>query len=105
MAKAWDKYKGLLRKCPHHEIPRWLQVNQFYNGLNSMSRAILDASARGLFLKKNEMEAYEILEDTTNNNTLWQSERLQPIKKVARIHDLDVFTNLAAQVSLLMKQL
>ena len=24
--EAWERYKDLLQKCPHHEIPKWLQV-------------------------------------------------------------------------------
>ena len=70
-----------------------------------MSRVILDALTRRSFSKKNDMEAYEILEDTTSNSMLWLSERFQPIMKVVEIHDLDVFTNLEAQVSLLTKEL
>ena len=31
--EAWERYKELLRKCPHHGIPLWLQVQTFYNGL------------------------------------------------------------------------
>ena len=53
--------------------------------------------------KNNDMKAYEILEDKISNSTLWPSERLQLTKKVARIYDLDVFTNMEAQVSLLTK--
>ena len=76
MVEAWERYKGLLRKCPHHEILRWLQVNQFYNRLNSMPRVILEASLGRPFFKKNDIEAYEILEDKTSNSTLWLSERI-----------------------------
>ena len=58
MFEAWERYKRLLRKCPHHEILRWLQVNQFYNGLNMSSQVILNASTRVSFLKKSDIEAY-----------------------------------------------
>ena len=66
-------------------------MNQFYNGLNNMSRVILDASVGGSFSKKIAIEAYELLEDMASNNTLWPSERFQPAKRVACVHDLDVF--------------
>ena len=26
MYEAWERYKDLLRKCPHHELPGWLQI-------------------------------------------------------------------------------
>ena len=86
-------------------MPRWLQVNQFYNGLNKTSRVILNASVGGSFSKKNYIDAYELLEDMVSNNILWLSERLQQAKRVAEVHYLDVFTNLATHVSLLTMQL
>ena len=46
---------------------------------------------KGHFRIKNGIEAYELLEDMASNNTLWPSKRLQPAKKVACVHDLDVF--------------
>ena len=52
MDEAWERYKGLLRKYPHHEILTWLSVNQFYNGLNGMSRVILDTSTRGVIFEE-----------------------------------------------------
>ena len=69
------------------------------------SRVILDALTGGSFSKKNDIDAYELLEDMASNNTLRPSETLQPIKRLVGIHDLDVFNNPEAQVSLLTKQL
>ena len=60
MSKARERNKGLLMKCPYHVIARWLQVNQFYNGLNGMSRLILDALTRGSFSKNSDIKAYEL---------------------------------------------
>ena len=31
--EAWERYTELLRKCPHHGLPFWIQVQTFYNGL------------------------------------------------------------------------
>ena len=68
ISEAWEKYKGLFRKCPNHERLRWLQVNQFYNGLNISSQVIVETSAEISFSKKSDIEAYEILEDMASNN-------------------------------------
>ncbi|KAK5839325.1 hypothetical protein PVK06_008102 [Gossypium arboreum] len=35
---AWERYKDLLRRCPHHGLLLWLQVQTFYNGLNPSNR-------------------------------------------------------------------
>lgn len=32
--EAWEIFKDLLKKCPHHGLPKWLQVQTFYNGLS-----------------------------------------------------------------------
>ena len=31
---AWERFKDLLRKCPYHGIPPWVQIQTFYNGLH-----------------------------------------------------------------------
>ena len=49
----------------------------------------------GAILGKNEIEAYQILENIALNNCQWPTER-SVSKKVARVHDLDAVTNLAA---------
>nr|GEV83994.1 hypothetical protein [Tanacetum cinerariifolium] len=32
--EAWDRYKGLLRACPHHGFTEFPQLDTFYNALN-----------------------------------------------------------------------
>ena len=55
--EAWDRFKELLRKCPHHGIPHWIQMETFYNGLNGQTRTIVDATAGGAILAKSYNEA------------------------------------------------
>ena len=35
---TWERFKELLRRCLHHGLPTWLQVQTFYNGLNHGTR-------------------------------------------------------------------
>ena len=102
--EAWERYKELLRKCPHHGLPRWMQVHNFYNGLTGTTRTLIDASAGGTLMKKTDEEAYELLEDMATNNYQWPSERSTP-KKVAGVHEVDAITNLTAQIAALSRQL
>ncbi|XP_024020121.1 uncharacterized protein LOC112091245 [Morus notabilis] len=97
--EAWERFKELLRKCPHHEIPHWIQMETFYNGLNGQTRTIVDASANGVILAKTYNEAYEILERMANNNYQWPAERAAAARRVAGIHEVDAVTALTAQVS------
>ncbi|CAL9011906.1 unnamed protein product [Prunus brigantina] len=103
MYEAWERYEELLRKCPYHELPKWMQVQTFYNGLNTTSKTLIDAAAGGALMAKTQDEAYEFLETMASNNYQWPSERAMP--KKARVHDVDAITALTAQISTLSKQL
>ena len=102
--EAWERFKDLLRKFPHHSFTKWMQVHNFYNGLSHPTRTLIDAFAGGAILGKNEVEAYQILENIALNDCQWPVERVAS-KKLAGVFDLDMFTNLSAQVSTLSKQL
>ncbi|XP_042458445.1 uncharacterized protein LOC122042400 [Zingiber officinale] len=32
--EAWDRFKSMLRQCPHHGLEKWLVLHIFYNGIN-----------------------------------------------------------------------
>ena len=79
-------------------------MHHFYNGLSIPTRTLIDASTGGAIMGKNEVEAYQILENIALNNYQWPIERVAP-KKPTGVYHLDVFTNLVAQVPSLFKQL
>ncbi|KAG8473123.1 hypothetical protein CXB51_035066 [Gossypium anomalum] len=97
--EAWERYKELLQKCPHHGIPHCIQLETFYNGLNAHTRMVVDSSAKGALLSKSYNEAYEIIERIVSNNYQWLTNRAVSGRRVARIHEVDAFTSLASQVS------
>ncbi|KAL9411530.1 hypothetical protein AB3S75_045182 [Citrus x aurantiifolia] len=76
LCDACERFKELLRRCPHHGIPCCIQLETFYNGLNPSTRLMVDASANGALLSKSYNEAYEILERIAYNSMklelLWQ---------------------------------
>ena len=41
--EAWERYKDLLRKCPNHNLSKWVQVHHFYIGLSVPTRTLIDA--------------------------------------------------------------
>ncbi|XP_024032803.1 uncharacterized protein LOC112095314 [Morus notabilis] len=96
--EAWDRFKELLRKCPHHGIPHWIQMETFYNGLNGQTRTIVDAAAGGAIFAKSYNDAYEILERMANNNYQWPTER-HNARKATGIHEVDAITALSTQMS------
>ncbi|KAK5771026.1 hypothetical protein PVK06_047198 [Gossypium arboreum] len=65
---AWERYKDLLQRCPHHGLPLWLQVQTFHNGLNPSTRQIVDTAAGGTINNKTPEDAYEFIEEMSLNN-------------------------------------
>ena len=79
-------------------------MHMVYNRLSDPTRTVIDASAWGALMKKTTDQAYGILEDMATNSNQWPKDKLV-VRKMAGGADLDVFNNLATQVSLLTKQL
>ncbi|XP_062100381.1 uncharacterized protein LOC133806278 [Humulus lupulus] len=106
---AWERFKEFLKRCPHHDIEKWMLVHNLYNGLCTTTRTIIDVVAGGAFMGKSANEAYDeayaLLEDVSMNNCQWVDERATSNRKVAGIHELDVTTALTTQVATLTKQL
>ncbi|KAJ9561910.1 hypothetical protein OSB04_007070 [Centaurea solstitialis] len=76
-ARAW--FKELLRKCPHHGIPYCIQLETFYNGLDTNARQMLDATAGGAF---NSVDARALVP-----------------KRTADFLEVDPYTALTAQLA------
>ncbi|GKD69611.1 reverse transcriptase domain-containing protein [Tanacetum coccineum] len=60
--EAWERFKGLLRQCPHHGFLELHQLDNFYNSLNSNDQDTLDSTAGGNFLNKMPQEGLAIIE-------------------------------------------
>ena len=61
--EAWDRFKELLRKCPHHGFSELMQLDTFYNGVSQVDQDSLNASAGGNFLSRTTKEALAIIEN------------------------------------------
>ncbi|XP_027342938.1 uncharacterized protein LOC113855573 [Abrus precatorius] len=62
LCEAWERYKELLRKCRHHCIPEWMQLETFYNGMTAATKTMIDAAADGSLSSKTLEEAQQIIE-------------------------------------------
>ncbi|XP_052728439.1 uncharacterized protein LOC128195242 [Vigna angularis] len=100
--EAWERYKELMRKCPHHALPEWLQVQTFYNGLSPTFKAMLDAASGGSFILKTPEEALETLELMANNTVNMQFDRQNRKAGVLEVNTLDA---ILAQNKLLTQQI
>nr|GFB31762.1 reverse transcriptase domain-containing protein [Tanacetum cinerariifolium] len=60
--EAWERFKDLLRQCPHHGFSELHQLDTFYNALNPNDQDALDSAAGGNFLDKILRECLSIIE-------------------------------------------
>nr|GFB02565.1 reverse transcriptase domain-containing protein [Tanacetum cinerariifolium] len=61
--EAWDRYKDLLRACPHHGFTELHQLNTFYNALNPTDQDSLNAAAGGNLLERSTQDVLTIIEN------------------------------------------
>nr|GEZ14377.1 DNA-directed DNA polymerase [Tanacetum cinerariifolium] len=60
--EAWERFKDLLRQCPHHGFSEIHHLDTFYNALNPNDQDALDSAAGGNFLDKIPRECLSIIE-------------------------------------------
>ncbi|GJT62489.1 reverse transcriptase domain-containing protein [Tanacetum coccineum] len=62
-SEAWDRFKDLLRACPHHGFTELHQLDTFYNALNPTDQDSLNVAAGGNLLTKTPRDALTIIEN------------------------------------------
>nr|GEZ01049.1 reverse transcriptase domain-containing protein [Tanacetum cinerariifolium] len=62
-SEAWDRFKELLRACPHHGFSKLTQIDTFYNGLTEQDQDSLNAASGGNLFNKTTREALKIIEN------------------------------------------
>nr|GEW82868.1 nucleotide-binding alpha-beta plait domain-containing protein [Tanacetum cinerariifolium] len=72
---AWERYKDLLRACPHHGFTELHQLDTFYNALNPADQDSLNAAAGGNLLEKSPQDVLTIIE----NKSKVRNSRSKPI--------------------------
>ncbi|KAL0315339.1 UNVERIFIED_CONTAM: hypothetical protein Sradi_5412100 [Sesamum radiatum] len=97
-----NDFKSMLRKCPHHELPVWRQVQTFYNGVTLANRVTIDAAAGGTIMKKLPSEAFNIIDEIATNLYSYGQERVE--KRTAGIHSIDAISALSAQMTTLTQK-
>src|SRR4051812_9373912 len=100
--EAWERYKDLLRKCPNHELPKWVQVQTFYNGSLPNTQETIDAASGGSLNNKTLEEAEELIETLASNHYAKNRDRS---RKQAGVYEVDQSTAFAAQMTAIQQQL
>ncbi|GJS96921.1 hypothetical protein Tco_0803889 [Tanacetum coccineum] len=73
--EAWDRFKDLIRACPHHGFTELHQLDNFYNALTPTDQDSLNVAAGGNLLTKTPRDALTIIE----NKSKVRNSRNKPI--------------------------
>nr|GEZ68549.1 hypothetical protein [Tanacetum cinerariifolium] len=61
--EACDRYKDLLRACPHHGFTELHQLDTFYNALNPTNQDSLNSTDGGYLLERRTQDVLTIIEN------------------------------------------
>ncbi|GKE04898.1 reverse transcriptase domain-containing protein [Tanacetum coccineum] len=68
-SEAWDRFKDLLRKCPHYGFSELHQIDMFYNELTQSDQDSLNVAAGGNLLNHTPQDALTIIENKSKVRT------------------------------------
>ena len=71
IAQAWGRLKSLMLKCPIHELPINIVINNFYARLSGQYKDHLDACFEGSFTSKKVEAKWDLLETIQRNTEDW----------------------------------
>nr|GEV37671.1 reverse transcriptase domain-containing protein [Tanacetum cinerariifolium] len=89
--EAWDRYKDLLRACPHYGFTELHQLDTFYNALNPADQDSLDAAAGGNLLERSTQDVLTIIE----NKSKVHNSRSKPIASQVKVCDVNSNSEIA----------
>ncbi|GJT46818.1 reverse transcriptase domain-containing protein [Tanacetum coccineum] len=83
-SEAWDRFKDLLRACPHHGFSELHQLDTFYNALNVNDQDSLNSAAGGNFLDKRPADCSSIHRKQVQSSALLLDKQTSPVPAPAR---------------------
>nr|GFA61594.1 reverse transcriptase domain-containing protein [Tanacetum cinerariifolium] len=89
--EAWERYKDLLRACPHHGFTKLHQLDTFYNALNPADQDSLNAAAGGNLLEKSPQDALTIIK----NKSKVRNSRSKPTASPVNACDINSSSEIA----------
>ncbi|GJT16842.1 retrovirus-related pol polyprotein from transposon TNT 1-94 [Tanacetum coccineum] len=69
--RAWERFKELMMKCPQHYLTDMQEVILFYNGLDVLSRQILDS--KGVIPSKTAADAKIAIQEMAEYSQKWHN--------------------------------
>jgi hypothetical protein len=75
IAQAWRRLRSLILKCPIHDLPRNIVLDNFYARLSGHYKDHLDACLEGSFTRKDVDTKWDLLEIIQSNIKDWDSNK------------------------------
>ncbi|KAK1694726.1 hypothetical protein QYE76_011423 [Lolium multiflorum] len=106
IAQAWGRLKSLMLKCPIHELPGNVIIDNFYARLSFQDKTLLDTSCSGSFTRKNEEFKRDLLDRIQENTEGWENDKdresgiIYDYKCIEVFMDTDKFRNMSATYGL-----
>lgn len=101
--KDWERYKDMMRFCPHHGLEKGLIIHIFYNGIHYNTRIIVDVVARGALMDKPFQEAFQRIENMAQDHYQQVSEHT-PFEKAhpkGGMYEVSSFDHMNSKVDVL----
>ncbi|KAK1618919.1 hypothetical protein QYE76_024436 [Lolium multiflorum] len=106
IAQAWGRLKSLMLKCPIHELPGNVIIDNFYARLSFEDKTLLDTSCSGSFTRNKEEFKRDLLNRIQENTEGWEIDKDREsginydYKCIEAFMDTDKFRNMSATYGL-----
>ncbi|KAK1590115.1 hypothetical protein QYE76_037159 [Lolium multiflorum] len=106
IAQAWGRLKSLMLKCPIHELPGNVIIDNFYARLSFEDKTLLDTSCSGSFTRNKEEFKRDLLDRIQENTEGWENDKdresgiIFDYKCIEAFMDTDKFRNMSATYGL-----
>ena len=75
IAQAWGRLKSLLLKCPIHELPGNIIIDNLYARLSFQDKTLLDTTCSGSFTRNKEEFKWDLLDRIQENTEGWENDK------------------------------
>ncbi|KAK1642024.1 hypothetical protein QYE76_059829 [Lolium multiflorum] len=106
ITQAWGRLKSLMLKCPIHELPGNIIIDNFYARLSFQDKTLLDTTCSGSFTRNKEEFKWDLLDRIQENTEGWENDKDREsginydYECIETFMDTDKFHNMSATYGL-----
>ncbi|KAH9763009.1 hypothetical protein KPL70_001028 [Citrus sinensis] len=87
--ETWERFNGLLLKCPHHGYEKWHQCQYFLEGLLPNVQEWLMATSGGELMSKSASEIWEFFQRQADNSQQ-RSRSLRTTRRIKGVNEVQI---------------